>query len=120
MFYYVFDPLFLDGVDLRRSALESRKQLLADALANAPASLRVSAHRVCGGKAFFTQACALKLEGIVSKRRNSLYSGTRVPDWLKVKCLNTEEFVIIGYTEPQRSRIGLALSWSAITRPPVS
>jgi bifunctional non-homologous end joining protein LigD len=104
--YYAFDLLFLDGVDLRGSALENRKQLLARALANAPASVRVSEHRVGGGKAFFTQACTLKLEGIVSKRRHSLYSGTRNPDWLKVKCLNTEEFVIIGYTEPQRSRVG--------------
>nr|WP_246742594.1 non-homologous end-joining DNA ligase [Microvirga splendida] len=104
--YYAFDLLFLDGVDLRGSALEKRKHLLAGALANAPESVRVSEHRVGGGKAFFTQACALKLEGIISKRRNSLYSGTRNPDWLKVKCLNTEEFVIIGYTEPQRSRVG--------------
>lgn len=104
--YYAFDLLFLDGVDLRRSPLEKRKQLLAGALANASASVRFSEHRVGGGKAIFTQACALKLEGIVSKRRTSLYSGTRNPDRLKVKCLNTEEFVIIGYTEPQRSRVG--------------
>ena len=104
--YYAFDLLFLDGVDLRGLVLEKRKQLLAEVLANAPVNIRLSQHRVGGGKAFFTQACALKLEGIISKRRNSLYSGTRNPDWLKVKCLNTEEFVIIGYTEPQRSRVG--------------
>jgi bifunctional non-homologous end joining protein LigD len=61
----------------------------------------VSEHRLDGGKAFFAQACTLKLEGIISKRRHSLYSGARDPDWLKVKCLNTEEFIIVGYTEPQ-------------------
>ena len=104
--YYAFDLLFLDGVDLRGLVLEKRKQLLAEVLANAPVNIRLSQHRVGGGKAFFTRACALKLEGIISKRRSSLYSGTRNPDWLKVKCLNTEEFVIIGYTEPQRSRVG--------------
>ncbi len=104
--YYAFDLLFLDGVDLRGSALESRKQLLAKALGDAPANIRLSEHRVGGGKGFFSQACGLKLEGIISKRRHSLYSGTRNPDWIKVKCLNTEEFVIIGYTEPQRSRVG--------------
>jgi bifunctional non-homologous end joining protein LigD len=104
--YYAFDLLFLDGVDLRGLALENRKQLLAEALADAPTNIRLSQHRVGGGQAFFAQACILKLEGIISKRCSSLYSGTRNPDWLKVKCLNTEEFVIIGYTEPQRSRVG--------------
>jgi bifunctional non-homologous end joining protein LigD len=104
--YYAFDLLFLDGVDLRGSELESRKQLLAGALENAPANIRLSEFRIGGGKEFFAKACTLKLEGIISKRRNSPYSGTRSADWLKVKCLNTEEFVIIGYTEPQRSRVG--------------
>jgi bifunctional non-homologous end joining protein LigD len=118
--YYAFDLLFLDGVDLRGAVLEERKRLLAEALANAPATIRLSEHQVGRGKAFFSQACTLKLEGILSKRRHSLYAGTRNPDWLKLKCINTEEFVIIGYTEPQRSRVGLALSWSAITPPQVS
>jgi bifunctional non-homologous end joining protein LigD len=104
--YYAFDLLFLDGVDLRSLELENRKRLLAEALAIAPAIIQLSQHRVGGGKKFFTQACALKLEGMISKRRQSLYSGIRKPDWLKVKCINAEEFVIIGYTDPQRSRVG--------------
>jgi bifunctional non-homologous end joining protein LigD len=103
--YYAFDLLFLDGVDLRSLKRENRKHLLAEVIANAPA-IRLSQHRVGGGQEFFTQACALKLEGMISKRRDSLYSGSRSPDWLKVKCINAEEFVIIGYTEPQRSRVG--------------
>jgi ATP-dependent DNA ligase len=64
------------------------------------------ARRVGGGKALYKQACQLRLEGIISKRRDSVYTGTRSDDWLKVKCLNAEEFIIIGYTEPQRSRVG--------------
>lgn len=113
--YYAVELLFLDGVDLGASALESRKQLLAEALENAPANIRLSVHWVDGGKEFFARACTLKLEGINSKRRSSLYSGTRNRDWLKVKCLNTEEFVIIGYTEPQRPGSVLGPSSSAIT-----
>ena len=104
--YYAFDLLFLDGVDLRQSTLEQRKLLLAEVIADASATIRVSEYRVGGGKEFYARACALKLEGIISKRRQSRYSGTRSDNWRKVKCLNTEEFVIIGYTEPQRSRVG--------------
>ncbi|WP_114946506.1 non-homologous end-joining DNA ligase [Microvirga calopogonii] len=104
--YVAFDLLFLDGEDLRGLPLEERKRRLSKLLAKAPATIRVSEHRVGGGKALYKQACQLRLEGIISKRRDSLYTGTRSEDWLKVKCLNTEEFIIIGYTEPQRSRVG--------------
>ncbi|WP_162003388.1 non-homologous end-joining DNA ligase [Microvirga tunisiensis] len=104
--YVAFDLLFLNGFDLRKVALEERKRILADILGSAPPTIRKSEHRIGGGEAFFAQACKLKLEGIISKRRSSTYSGTRSSDWLKVKCVNTEEFVIVGYTEPQRSRTG--------------
>ncbi|WP_262267094.1 MULTISPECIES: non-homologous end-joining DNA ligase [Microvirga] len=104
--YVAFDLLFLDGEDLRGLPLEERKRRLSKLLAKAPGTIRVSEHRVGGGKALYKQACQLRLEGIISKRRESVYTGTRSDDWLKVKCLNTEEFIIIGYTEPQRSRVG--------------
>jgi bifunctional non-homologous end joining protein LigD len=104
--YVVFDLLFQDGEDLRNLALEERKRRLSKLLAGAPASVRLSEHRIGGGKAFFEKACKLRLEGIISKRRESVYSGIRSADWLKVKCQNTEEFIIIGYTEPQRTRVG--------------
>ncbi|WP_190843488.1 non-homologous end-joining DNA ligase [Microvirga sp.] len=104
--YVAFDLLFLDGEDLRGLPLEERKHRLSKLLAKAPATIRVSEYRIGGGKALYKQTCQLRLEGIISKRRGSLYSGTRSDDWLKVKCLNTEEFIIIGYTEPQRSRVG--------------
>jgi bifunctional non-homologous end joining protein LigD len=103
--YVAFDLLFLDGEDLRGLPLEERKRKLSKLLAKAPAKIRASKHRVGGGKALYKQACQLRLEGIISKQRNSVYTGARSDDWLKVKCLNTEEFIIIGYTEPQRSRV---------------
>ncbi len=61
--YYAFDLLFLDGVDFRASALESRKQLLAGVLENAPDNIRLSEYRLGGGKEFFAKACTLRLEG---------------------------------------------------------
>src|SRR5262249_40920539 len=56
--------------------------------------------------AFFGQACKRGLEGIVSKRRSSLARSGRGADWLKIKCSSRQEFVIGGYTDPQRSRVG--------------
>ena len=104
--YYAFDLLFHEGQDLRHLPLEQRKERLADLLMGAPPTIRLSEHSIGGGPSFFEKACSLKLEGIVSKRRSSTYIGSRSPSWLKVKCVNTDEFVIIGYTDPQRSRVG--------------
>ncbi|MCB8823188.1 non-homologous end-joining DNA ligase [Microvirga rosea] len=104
--YYAFDLLFHEGVDLRQRPLEERKRLLAQILTNAPPTVVLSQHQVGNGPEIYARACSLHMEGIVSKRRTSPYIGARSPDWLKTKCLNTEEFVIIGYTDPQRSRVG--------------
>jgi bifunctional non-homologous end joining protein LigD len=104
--YVAFDLLYLDGYDLRGSALEDRKAALALLLKTAPSSIHYSEHRVGGGAAFFREACARKLEGIISKRRASPYTGGRSRDWVKVKCVHEEEFVIIGFTDPERSRVG--------------
>jgi bifunctional non-homologous end joining protein LigD len=60
------------------------------------------------GAAFFRQACQLKAEGIVSKRVDSPYRpGDRSGAWLKAKCLNREEFIIVGWTDPEGSRAHL-------------
>ncbi|MCB8821248.1 non-homologous end-joining DNA ligase [Microvirga rosea] len=104
--YYAFDLLFHEGADLRQRPLEERKRMLAEVLASAPPTIILSQHQIGNGPAIYARACSLHMEGIVSKHRASTYSGTRSPYWLKTKCLNTEEFVIIGYTDPQRSRIG--------------
>jgi bifunctional non-homologous end joining protein LigD len=58
------------------------------------------------GGAFFEQACALHLEGIVAKRADAPYRSTRSRDWLKVKCQQRQEFVIGGYTVPRGARTG--------------
>ena len=56
------------------------------------------------GRAFYEQACALKLEGIVSKRADAPYAPGNRGLWLKVKCLNREEFVVVGWTDPEGTR----------------
>ena len=68
--------------------------------------LRYSDHQIDRGPAFLGQACSYKLEGIVSKRRTEPYRPGRSRSWLKSKCRNREEFVIIGYTDPEGSREG--------------
>jgi len=106
----VFDLLYLDGRDLTGARLEDRKAALARLLASAndrAAVLRYSDHVVGAGADFFAHACKLGLEGIVSKKRDAPYRGTRGPEWLKIKCLKQQEIVIGGYTEPEGSRIGI-------------
>src|SRR5437764_13603452 len=56
------------------------------------------------GDAYFEAAYAERLEGIVAKKDNSLYVGGRSREWIKVKCLRRQEFVVGGYTDPQGSR----------------
>jgi bifunctional non-homologous end joining protein LigD len=108
--YMIFDLLYLDGWDLTGARLEDRKAALARLLASASdkaAVLRYSDHVVGAGADFFAHACKLGLEGIVSKKRDATYRGTRGPEWLKIKCLKQQEIVIGGYTEPEGSRVGI-------------
>jgi bifunctional non-homologous end joining protein LigD len=105
--FFAFDLLYRDGWDLTAAALEDRKAALAEIISpQAQGMLRYSDHQVDRGPAFFGQACSFKLEGIVSKRRSDPYRSGRSRSWLKVKCRNREEFVIIGFTDPDGSREG--------------
>ncbi len=106
--YMAFDLLHLDGEDLRRRPLLERKQLLKELLDTSKGDvIRYSDHVVGHGDAFYRQACTSGLEGIICKRADAKYTTGRNRDWLKVKCLNRQEFVIVGFTEPQGSRTGL-------------
>lgn len=104
LIYYAFDLLYLNGYDLRPGTLESRKHLLAQLIGQGIGPFRFSEHIEGNGPAFFRQACQARLEGIISKRRDRPYSGGRSYDWIKVKCVQNEEFVIGGYTDPAGSR----------------
>jgi bifunctional non-homologous end joining protein LigD len=105
VFYYVFDLMFVDGYDVTAVALEHRKNLLRQALAfRSP--VRYMTHRNAQGETFYREACEQGLEGLIAKRRGSAYVGRRSPDWLKFKCVNEQEMVIGGFTDPAGSRVG--------------
>jgi bifunctional non-homologous end joining protein LigD len=96
--YYVFDLLYLDGYDLRSVPLRQRKPLLHAALAWLGGTEEVAVFD--DGLSLYRAAEAQHLEGIVAKYRDSLYEpGKRVRTWLKVKTNQSDEFVIVGYTE---------------------
>ena len=101
--YYAFDLLYLDGYDLRKLPLEDRKKKLASLLV-AGNSLRYSDHCEKQGKALFEMARAKGLEGILAKKRDSIYQERRTTEWLKIKITHRLECVIGGYTEPEGSR----------------
>jgi bifunctional non-homologous end joining protein LigD len=105
VYYYVFDVLYADGRDTRPLPLLERKALLAGAL-DFRDPLRFTEHRSPDGEAYFRQACQDGWEGLVVKRADAPYTGTRSRNWLKFKCENAQEFVIGGFTDPQRTRVG--------------
>jgi bifunctional non-homologous end joining protein LigD len=98
--YFAFDLLYLDGRDLRALPLEQRKQVLRKVVTGT--RIRYSEHFDVGGATLLEHACRLGVEGIVSKRRDAPYRGTRSAGWLKVKCLQRQEFVIAGVHRPTR------------------
>ncbi|WP_333819687.1 DNA ligase D [Ohtaekwangia sp.] len=102
--YYIFDCLSYKGKDLTNLPLVERKKILRKIIPES-AVLRYSDHVAGDGVAFFKHAVKLGLEGMIAKRASSLYSiGRRTSDWLKIKNHNTQEAVIVGYTEPRGSR----------------
>jgi bifunctional non-homologous end joining protein LigD len=104
--YYAFDLPWVDGYDLQHVPLVERKRLLRERVPTSAGMIRYSDHVEGEGETFFGEACGLGLEGIISKRRDSAYSGRRGRDWVKVKCQQRQEFVIGGWTDPQGSRTG--------------
>jgi bifunctional non-homologous end joining protein LigD len=101
--YFVFDLLSLDGKDLRKKPLVERRAALAKLLsAKTISNYLVYADYVVGaGPEFFEHACAMGLEGIMSKRADRPYTSGRGKDWLKIKCKRGEEFVIGGYSRSE-------------------
>ena len=105
--YFVFDLPFYNGHDLRTTPLETRKQLLGAILKKPSAMVRFSDTFEVPQRDVLDSACRLGLEGVIGKRKNSVYVSRRSPDWIKLKCTQRQEFVIGGYTDPQGSRIGI-------------
>jgi bifunctional non-homologous end joining protein LigD len=105
VYYFVFDLLYWDQFDLRELPLIQRKKMLHENLIF-DQRIRFTNHIVRQGEKYYEQACREKWEGIIAKRADSLYISGRSTDWLKFKCSLEQEFVIVGYTDPQGARIG--------------
>jgi bifunctional non-homologous end joining protein LigD len=103
--YYAFDLPWLDGRDTSDLPLLERKTLLRQTLAfHGP--IRFTSHRRTHGETFLAEACRKGWEGLIAKRADGPYVHGRSRDWLKLKCVNRQEFVIGGYTDPRGSRVG--------------
>jgi bifunctional non-homologous end joining protein LigD len=98
--YWVFDLLYLDGRDLTREPLLERKVALRRLLKgnSRTGPIRYAEHFDEDGAAIFQHACAMHLEGIVSKRRDAPYHSGRTENFVKTKCHNAQEFVVAGFS----------------------
>lgn len=105
-YIYLFDLLYFDRYDLRGLPLHDRKQVLRQAVRWSD-DVRWTETTVGRGKRLLAQACRQGQEGIIGKHLDSRYVGGRSSAWVKVKCIGRQEFVIGGFTDPQRSRVGL-------------
>jgi bifunctional non-homologous end joining protein LigD len=101
--YHVFDIMWLDGRDLTALTLEQRRSLLAALPFRAP----LQQVALLDDPNPWERACAEGWEGVIAKRRNSVYEHRRSPHWLKMKCETAQEFVVGGFTDPQGGRVGL-------------
>jgi bifunctional non-homologous end joining protein LigD len=102
--YFAFDLLFLDGEDLTVLPLLELKNRLQRLLTKAPAAIQYSDHHIGDGKRIFAAACKARAKGIVSKRIDAKYVPRNRGLWRKTKCVNEEEFIIVGYSDPEGSR----------------
>ncbi len=105
--YYAFDLLYLDGFDVRRVVLEERKRVLQERIVSHGAGdgvIHYSDHYAEKGLDLFAAAKQRGLEGIVAKKRDSVYEEKRSREWLKIKITQRLECVIGGYTDPEGSR----------------
>lgn len=106
--YVLFDMPYLNGEDLRNTPLIERKKKLETLLKRRKNPLLAySAHQVGHGREMFEQAQYNGLEGIVSKKIDSPYRGDRNGDWVKVKARPSDEFAVVGFTDPKGSRSGI-------------
>jgi DNA ligase D-like protein (predicted ligase) len=102
--FFMFDLFYLDGDAISSAPLLERKERLRGLLSNAGSPLQYSDHQIGRGPEFYAKACELSLEGIISKRADAAYAPGNRGLRVKVKCLNREEFVVVGWTDPEGSR----------------
>jgi DNA ligase D-like protein (predicted ligase) len=102
--FFLFDLLYLDGEAISAAPLLERKERLRGLISGTGTPLQSSDHQIGRGPEFYARARELSLEGIISKRADAPYSPGDRGLWVKVKCQNREEFVVVGWTEPEGAR----------------
>jgi len=107
--YFAFDLLHEDGKDLRKRPLSARKARLEKLLKGARAPIRLSPVIEGNGPAVFEAFESKGFEGVISKKVDSPYRSGRGQSWLKAKCVNESEFVIVGYQPSLKGRAFAAL-----------
>jgi bifunctional non-homologous end joining protein LigD len=103
--YFAFDLLYLNGYDLRQAALVERKQLL-ESIVSPTSVLRYSEHFPGAGDAMLQAARETGVEGLMAKRAQSRYESRRSSEWIKLKIVQRQEFVICGFTAGERDHFG--------------
>jgi len=106
--YILFDLLALESEDYRERSLLERKEKLKDIMKDDVKYLHYSEHTSGNGEEVLKAACDAQMEGIICKRADSIYGGTRSGDWIKVKCDSRQEFVIGGYTSSDKRSNGVS------------
>jgi bifunctional non-homologous end joining protein LigD len=103
--FYAFDLLIDRGEDIRKLPNVLRKDRLASLLAGVNPPIIYGDHVIGKGEALFAEICRQGGEGIIAKKASCPYKGKRTRNWLKIKCIQRQEFVIVGWTESDK-RIG--------------
>lgn len=104
---YAFDLLYFDGHDLTGTELSVRRHLLTDLLDGAEGSIRFSEDVSGDPTNLLANACSLGLEGLIAKHRDRPYRSGRTGDWFKIKCIQSESFMIVGYEQSSVARGGI-------------
>ncbi|MBY5374182.1 non-homologous end-joining DNA ligase [Rhizobium leguminosarum] len=103
--FMAFDLLYFDGHDLGKSELDVRRHLLEDLVpAGGQGDIRLSEEIEADGDQLLASACKHRLEGIIAKRRGAPYRSGRLGDWLKIKCVQSDSFVIVGWERSTAAR----------------
>lgn len=102
--FHAFDLLELDGEDLKPLSNVERKQRLSGLLAEASPPIHVADHIIGGGEKLLEAICRAGQEGIIAKRADAPYLPKRTQNWLKVKCILRQEFIIVGMTKSSARR----------------
>ena len=102
--FYAFDLLIDRGEDIRKLPNIERKERLAALLEAVPPPILYGDHIIGRGQEMFEAVCKQGGEGVISKKASAAYSGTRSRNWLKIKCIQRQEFAIVGWSESDKRR----------------